>query len=140
VSFTESVLLVAAVAAVATLLILLSLLISHAPLTWWPFALASFLVICFLAVQTASQRSFIRRYVAEAERAKWNELLLSSVAHELRTPLTVILGYAQVLCRNPNLPDSLRRPVAVIETSALRMRASIDDLAHRWKRGGDNST
>jgi signal transduction histidine kinase len=66
--------------------------------------------------------------------------LLSTVAHELRTPLTVILGYAQMLGHNPSLPGPLHRPVEVIEKSALRMRESVDDLAQRWKRGGEEST
>jgi signal transduction histidine kinase len=134
-SFTESVLLVVGVATLATGFILISLRTGQDTLQWWPFALVSFWAICFLAVQAASQRAFIRRNLEEAARIRWNELLLSSVSHELRTPLTVILGYTQYLGRNVNLPWGLRGPVASIERSARQMRGTVDVLAVKWKRG-----
>jgi signal transduction histidine kinase len=136
-AFTESTLLVGLMAALVLTLDLISVWQAKPPLESWSLTFVSLLVVCYLALQVAGQRAFIRRNVEEAARVRWNELLLSSVAHELRTPLTVILGYAQMLERNPNLPGPLHGTVAAIERSAAQMRATIDDLAQRWKRGGE---
>jgi signal transduction histidine kinase len=104
------------------------------------FTFVALVAICFLSFQVAGQRAFIRRNVEEATNARWNELLLSEVAHELRTPLTVILGYAQLLLVDPQLPVPLHRPVATIEQSDRRMRVAVDEMAQRWKHGRESST
>jgi signal transduction histidine kinase len=134
-SFAESSLLVVVVSAAVIVLDLISILESKPPLGLWPFTLLALLSACYLALRVAGQRVIIRHQVEEAERARWNELLLSDVAHELRTPLTVILGYTQLLRSNPNIPAPLHGPLMVIEASANRMRVAIDDLAQRWKPG-----
>src|SRR5262249_34594147 len=96
-------------------------------------------IACFLAIKVTGQRAVIRHEVEEAERRKWNQMLLSNVAHEIRTPLTVILGYTQRLQRDPRLPAPFRGTIVTIESSAQRLRQSVDDLAERWKPGGGDT-
>jgi signal transduction histidine kinase len=139
-TFTESALLVICICALALGLDIVSLVWSHDPFLVWLLRMAALVVVCFLAIKVAGQRALIRQDVEEAERAKWNQLLLANVAHELRTPLTVILGYTQQLERDPRLPTPLRRTILTIEMSAQHMRQSIDDLAERWKPGGGETT
>jgi signal transduction histidine kinase len=133
--FTESPLIVGLMSVVVLSLDLISVWQAQYPLEVWSLTFGSLVVVGILCFWSASQRAFIRRNVEAAARAKWNDLLLSEVAHDLRTPLTVILGYAQVLEHNPNLPAPLCRSAAAIEKSALQMRDTIDDLTQRWKRG-----
>jgi signal transduction histidine kinase len=134
-SFVELAVFVVAVSTVAVLLDLLSVLIAVPPTGAGALSLLALLIVGFLALKVAGQRALIRRQAEEAARNAWNQMLLAEAAHELRTPLTVILGYAQVLLRDPRLPASLRGPVALIEKSALQMRDTIDDFAKGWKPG-----
>lgn len=57
---------------------------------------------------------------------------VAGMTHELRTPLTSILGYAQILLKQPLLSDWTRETVATMQRSGEHMRALIDgslDLA-----------
>ncbi|MEO6245337.1 MAG: PAS domain S-box protein [Opitutaceae bacterium] len=61
-----------------------------------------------------------------ASRAK--SYFLASVSHELRTPLNGILGYTQILRRDPALRDKQRAGVDVIHESAEHLLALINDV------------
>jgi signal transduction histidine kinase len=54
--------------------------------------------------------------------------LVAGVAHELNNPLTSILGYAQLLESDSNLPPGVRRDVAVISQEAERTRRIVQNL------------
>ena len=65
--------------------------------------------------------------VAEAaSEAKSRHLV--GLSHELRTPLNSILGYAQVLERDPNIPVKRAPAVKVIRHSAEHLSGLIDGL------------
>ena len=65
--------------------------------------------------------------VAEAaNEAKSRHLV--GLSHELRTPLNAILGYAQVLERDPAIPDKRLGAVKVIRHSAEHLSGLIDGL------------
>lgn len=65
--------------------------------------------------------------VAEAaNEAKSRHLV--GLSHELRTPLNSILGYAQVLERDPNIPPKRTDAVKVIRRSAEHLSGLIDGL------------
>lgn len=67
------------------------------------------------------------RVAAEAaNRAKSS--FLASMSHELRTPLNGILGYAQLLQLDADLPDNKRRGLATIEASGRHLLALINDI------------
>jgi signal transduction histidine kinase/DNA-binding NarL/FixJ family response regulator len=53
---------------------------------------------------------------------------LASVSHELRTPLNGILGYTQILRRDPALAEKQRDGVRVIHESADHLLALINDI------------
>ncbi|MGH7946323.1 MAG: PAS domain S-box protein, partial [Opitutaceae bacterium] len=61
-----------------------------------------------------------------ASRAK--SYFLASVSHELRTPLNGILGYTQILGRDPGLNEKQRDGVRVIHESADHLLALINDV------------
>jgi signal transduction histidine kinase/DNA-binding NarL/FixJ family response regulator len=67
------------------------------------------------------------KLVAEnANQAK--STFLAHMSHELRTPLNGILGYAQLLRRDPSLPATHQESVAVIENSGEHLLTLINDL------------
>lgn len=61
-----------------------------------------------------------------ASRAK--SYFLASVSHELRTPLNGILGYTQILRRDPALGEKQRDGIRVIHESADHLLALINDV------------
>ncbi len=61
-----------------------------------------------------------------ASRAK--SYFLASVSHELRTPLNGILGYTQILRREPGLSERQREGLRVIHESADHLLALINDV------------
>lgn len=56
------------------------------------------------------------------------ERLISVVSHELRTPLTPIVGFGEMLEREPGLPDHVRTMVVSILRNARRLQRRIDGL------------
>ncbi|HYC71035.1 MAG TPA: PAS domain S-box protein [Opitutaceae bacterium] len=61
-----------------------------------------------------------------ANRAKSH--FLASMSHELRTPLNGILGYTQILRRDPALNERQRAGVGIIHQSAEHLLALINDV------------
>ena len=65
----------------------------------------------------------------EADAAnKAKSLFLANMSHEIRTPMNAILGYAQILERQPHLHGSQIEPVATIKNSGEHLLALIDDI------------
>ncbi len=52
---------------------------------------------------------------------------VAGMTHELRTPLTSILGYAQILLKNPDIAEPVREKIATMQRSGNHMHALIDD-------------
>ena len=61
-----------------------------------------------------------------ASRAKSS--FLSNMGHELRTPLNGILGYAQILARDPTLNAEQQEGIQVIEQSGEFLLSLINDI------------
>ena len=53
---------------------------------------------------------------------------VANASHELRTPLTVIAGFLENLADAPATPPGHRRPLALMQHQAERMRSIIEDL------------
>ena len=54
--------------------------------------------------------------------------LVSGVAHEVNNPLTAILGFADLLMENPELPENARRDLRVILQEAQRTKQIVQNL------------
>jgi PAS domain S-box-containing protein len=63
---------------------------------------------------------------AAANRAK--SAFLASMSHEIRTPMNAILGYAQVLERDPTLRASQREALQTVLSSGNHLLELIDDV------------
>jgi signal transduction histidine kinase/DNA-binding response OmpR family regulator/sugar lactone lactonase YvrE len=61
-----------------------------------------------------------------ANRAK--SIFLANMSHEIRTPLNAILGYAQLLKREPELHPRHRSAIETIEESGNHLLALINDI------------
>jgi signal transduction histidine kinase len=69
----------------------------------------------------------VAKLAAEAaNRAK--SAFLANMSHEIRTPLNAILGYAQLLARDPRLPPALKDSVAPIEKGGIHLLALINNI------------
>jgi len=85
-----------------------------------------------VAIDTTARRETARTLQAAkdaadaANRAK--SQFLASMSHELRTPLNGILGYTQILRRDPALTDKQRDGLGIIHQSAEHLLAVINDV------------
>jgi PAS domain S-box-containing protein len=71
------------------------------------------------------------RKKAEAEAAAANDAksrFLANMSHEIRTPMNAILGYAQILQRDPSLREGQRDAMETILSSGGHLLALIDDI------------
>ena len=55
-------------------------------------------------------------------------LFLSNMSHEIRTPMNAILGFAQILDRDPNLSSKQREQIGSINRSGQHLLSLINDI------------
>ncbi len=67
-----------------------------------------------------------RRKAEAANRAK--STFLANMSHELRTPLNGILGYTQILLRDPTFDEERRQQIYVIQRSGEHLLTLINDV------------
>ena len=85
-----------------------------------------------VAIDITAQREAARTLRAAkdaadaANRAK--SQFLASMSHELRTPLNGILGYTQILRRDPVLTEKQSEGLSIIHQSADHLLAVINDV------------
>jgi signal transduction histidine kinase len=129
---------VGAIAALVTIVNLVSGLTQGTPLEVLLLYTAGLVMTAYLAVALAWQRQAsaqhaqaaeLQAQAAEAAHQRLQEFL-GMIAHDLRNPLAAMLGYLQILHRRAAhiTPDQQRQALASLEAAARQMGRLIDDL------------
>ena len=66
-------------------------------------------------------------YKEAVEASKAKTQFIATISHEMRTPLNAILGFTELLKRNPT-PDSINRFIANIDTASQSLLQLINDV------------
>lgn len=75
----------------------------------------------------AEQELKTAQHKAEAaNRAK--SIFISSMSHEIRTPLNAIMGYSQILEKDPDLPTNNKTDVSAIYRSGKTLLSIVNDI------------
>ncbi|HJV42222.1 ATP-binding protein [Caulobacter sp.] len=86
-------------------------------------------VAIFSALPLASTSAQRRRLKAEAEEAAHVKAeFLANMSHELRTPLTAVLGFTQLVERQPELSAETRTYVQRVANAGKALRATVNDI------------
>lgn len=76
--------------------------------------------------KTDQALQFAKEHAEAANQAK--SRYLTGISHELRTPLNAVLGYAQLLDKDPNIPVNRRNAVSTIRRSGEYLGDLIEGL------------
>ena len=103
-------------------------------MTFGLVGLTSIVIVCSYVTERYARENFVQRRrlevseqrALEANRAK--SVFLSNMSHELRTPLNAVLGFAQLMERDPSLSAESRAHLRTIHRSGEHLLGLIDDV------------
>ena len=78
--------------------------------------------------EAEEERARLQRQLMHADRLATIGQLAAGVAHELNEPLSSILGFAQLVKRDPEMPEGARQDIQRIVTASLHAREIIKKL------------
>ena len=84
-----------------------------------------------LVASRTTELRLAKEAAESASRAKSS--FLANMSHEIRTPMNAILGYAQLLGRDPDLGDDLKQKIDIIHSSGNHLLTLINDILEMSK-------
>lgn len=79
-----------------------------------------------------------QRRLVQAQKMASLGRLAAGVAHEINNPIGVIMGYANMLAKDPALPETAREDLRTIEEEARQCKRIVEDLL-ALSRPGESS-
>ncbi len=87
-----------------------------------------------LEALVASRTTELRAAKEAAESAsRAKSAFLANMSHEIRTPMNAILGYAQLLRRDPDLGDEQKQKIGIVHSSGDHLLTLINDILEMSK-------
>ncbi|NOY78068.1 MAG: response regulator [Calditrichaeota bacterium] len=79
-------------------------------------------------VEDVTQKLAMQKEIFQREKLATLGEIIAGVAHELNNPLTGVLGFADLLLEESELPETVRRDLTVIKQEAERSRKIVRNL------------
>ncbi|MDQ3329425.1 MAG: PAS domain S-box protein [Planctomycetota bacterium] len=85
----------------------------------------------FAAARDVTERKRYEQSLQEANRAK--SVFLANMSHEIRTPMNAILGFSQLMLRDPQITSRQSQYLGTINRSGEHLLALINDILEMSK-------
>lgn len=86
------------------------------------------LAVLFVKFRFEEQQAELNRKLVQNEKMAAMGRLTSGIAHELNNPLATVMGFAQLLLRDPRTPPEMMANVLKIDAEARRMREIVRSI------------